>query len=67
MGAVSFTLTSKVGPYRVLLSMMMIDAPINMPTYIIGNCGNILEAREEADLVRTGILVGYTELTSGSN
>lgn len=66
MGSVSFTLTSKVGPYRVPLSTTMFDAHITMPTYIIGDGGNILEAREEADLVRTGIFVGYTELTLGS-
>jgi hypothetical protein len=40
--------------------MTMLDAHATMPTYIIGDCGNILEAREEADLVRTGIFVGYT-------
>lgn len=62
MGAVSFTLTSKVGPYRVELSATMSDEHVPAPTYIIGNRGNILEAGEEADLVRTGIFIGYTEL-----
>ena len=42
--------------------MTMLDAQATMPTYIIGDGGNILEAREEADLVRTGILIGYTSL-----
>lgn len=61
MGAVSFTLISNVGPCRAM-SMIMFDEHMIVPTYIIGDCGNVLEAREEADLVRTGIFVGYTEL-----
>lgn len=62
MGAVSFTLTSKVGPYRVVPSAMLSGAHVPVPTYIIGDRGNILEAGEEANLVRTGIFVWYTEL-----
>lgn len=65
MGAVSFTLTSKVGPCRDVLSAVVLDAHVNVPTYIIGDCGNILEAREEADLVRTGIFIRYTKLMLG--
>lgn len=65
MGAVSFTLTSKVGPCRDVLSVVMFDANVHVPTYIIGDCGNILEAREEADLVRTGIFVWYTKSILG--
>lgn len=65
MGAVSFTLTSKVGPCRDVLSVVMFDAQVTVPTHIIGDRGNILEAREEADLVRTGVFVGYTKLMLG--
>ena len=42
--------------------MTMFDAHVNVPTYIIGDGGNILEARPEADLVRTGVFVWYTKL-----
>lgn len=42
--------------------MMMFDAHVTVPTYIIGDRGDILEAGEEADLVRTGIFVRDTEL-----
>lgn len=43
-----------------MLSMTMSDEHATVLTYIIGDCGNILKAGEEADLVRTGIFVGYT-------
>lgn len=56
----SFTLTSKVGPCCDVLSVTMHGALVTVPTYIIGDCGNILEAREETDLVRSGIFVWYT-------
>lgn len=55
-------MTSKVGPCCDILSMIMFDAHVTMPTYIIGDRGNILEAGEEADFVRTGIFVRDTEL-----
>lgn len=42
--------------------MTMSDVRAAVLTYIIGDCGNILKAREEADLVRTSIFVGYTRL-----
>lgn len=45
-----------------MLSMTTSDVHETVLTYIIGDCGNILEAGEEADLVRTGIFVGYTRL-----
>lgn len=41
---------------------MMFDAHVIVPTYIIGDCGNILEAGEEADFVRAGVFVRDTEL-----
>lgn len=55
-------MTSKVGPCYDILSVTMFDAHATVPTYIIGDRGNILEAGEEADFVRTGIFVRYTEL-----
>lgn len=55
-------MTSKVGPCCDILSMMMFDAHVTVPTYIIGDRGDILEAGEEADLVCTGIFVRDTEL-----
>lgn len=56
----SFTLTSKVGPCCEVMSETMLDTHVTVPTYIIGDRGDILEAREETDLVRTGIFVWYT-------
>lgn len=55
-------MTSKVGPCYDTLSMMMCEAHVTVQTYIIGDRGNILEAGEEADFVRTGIFIRDTEL-----
>lgn len=65
MGAVSFTLTENVGPCHVK-SIRMVDEHLSAPTYIIGDRGNILKARKEADLVWAGIFIRYTDLILGS-